>query len=33
MDAVKEDTAVVEVTEEDVDGRSKWTWKIGCGDS
>ena len=28
MDAVREDMAVVEVTEEDAEGRNKWRWKI-----
>ena len=32
MDAVKEDMAVVEVTEEDTEDRNKWRWKICCGD-
>ena len=31
-DVVKEDMAVVEVTEEDADDRTKWRWKICCGD-
>ena len=31
MGAVKEDMAVVEVTEEDTEVRIKWRWKI-CGD-
>ena len=28
MDAVREDMAVVEVTEEDAEDRTKWRWKI-----
>ena len=28
MDAVREDTAVVEVREEDAEGRTEWRWKI-----
>ena len=28
MDGVREDMAVVEVTEEDVDDRTKWGWKL-----
>ena len=32
MDAVKEDMAEVEVAEEDAEDRTKWRWKIGCGD-
>ena len=28
MDVVKEDVAVVEVTEEDAEDRTKWRWKI-----
>ena len=32
MDAVREDVAVVEVTEEDTEDRTKWRWKIRCGD-
>ena len=32
MDAVREDMAVVEVTEEDTDDMTKWRWKIPCGD-
>ena len=31
-DAVKEDMAEVEVTEEDTEDRSEWRWKICCGD-
>ena len=30
MDAVREDMAVVEVTEEDAEDRTKWRWKIRC---
>ena len=30
MDVVREDMAVVEVTEEDADDRNKWRWKINC---
>ena len=30
MDAVREDMAVVEVTE-DVEDSNKWRWKICCG--
>ena len=33
MDAVREDMAVVEVTEEDAEVRNKWRWKIRCGDA
>ena len=32
MDAVRDDKAVVEVTVEDADDRTKWRWKIRCGD-
>ena len=32
MDVVKEDMAEVEVTEEDIECRSNWRWKIRCGD-
>ena len=32
MDVVKEDMAVVEVTEEDTEDRNNWTWKIRCVD-
>ena len=32
MDVVKEDTAEVEVTEEDTEDRNNWRWKIRCGD-
>ena len=32
MDAVREEMAVVEVTEEDTEVRTKWRWKIRCGD-
>ena len=32
IDVVKEDMAEVEVTEEDTEDRSNWTWKIRCGD-
>ena len=32
MDAVREDMAVVEVTEENAEDRIKWRWKICCGD-
>ena len=32
MDAVKEDMAVAEVTEEDAEDRTEWRWKICCGD-
>ena len=31
MDAVREDMAEVEVTEEDTEDRTKWRWKIHCG--
>ena len=31
MDVAKEDMAEVEVTEEDVEDRSNWRWKICCG--
>ena len=29
---VKEDMAEVEVTEDDAEDRTKWRWKIRCGD-
>ena len=32
MDAVREDMAAVEVTEEDAEIRTKCQWKIRCGD-
>ena len=32
MDAVREEMAVVEVTEEDTEDNTKWRWKIRCGD-
>ena len=32
MDAVREDMAVVEVSEEDAEYMTKWRWKIRCGD-
>ena len=32
MDVVKEDTAEVEVTEEDTEVRNNWRRKIRCGD-
>ena len=32
MDVVKEDMAVVEVTEEDAEDGTKWRWKLSCGD-
>ena len=32
MDAVKEDMAEVEVTEEDTEDRNNWRWEIRCGD-
>ena len=32
MDAVREGMAVVEVTEEDAEYRTKWRWIIRCGD-
>ena len=31
MDAVREDMAVAEVTEEDAEDRTEWRWKIRCG--
>ena len=31
MDVVREDMAVVEVTEEDAEDRTKWRWKIPSG--
>ena len=31
MDAVREDMAVVEVTEKDTEDRTKWRWKIRRG--
>ena len=33
MDAVRENIAVVEVTEEDTEDRTKWRWKFLRGDS
>ena len=33
MDAVKEDMAEVEVTEEDTEDRNNWRWKIRYGDT
>ena len=32
MDAVKDDMAVVEVTEEDAEDRTEWRWELCCGD-
>ena len=32
VDAVREDMAVVELTEEDAEDRTKWRWKIRCRD-
>ncbi len=34
MDAVREDMAVPvpEITEQDANDRTKWRWKIRCGD-
>ena len=32
MDAMREGMSVVEVTEEDTEARTKWRWKIHCGD-
>ena len=32
MDAMNEDVAVVEVTEEDAEDRTEWRWKIRSGD-
>ena len=32
MDAAREDMAVVEVKEEDKENRTKWRWRIHCGD-
>ena len=32
MDVVREDMAEVEVTEEDAEDRTKWRWKIRCGE-
>ena len=32
MDAVKEDMAAAEVTEEDAEDRTEWRWKTHCGD-
>ena len=32
MDVVKDDTAEVEVTEEDTKGRNYWKRKLRCGD-
>ena len=31
MDAVREDMAVVEVTEEDTEDRTEWRWRVHCG--
>ena len=31
MDAAREDMAVVDVTEEDADDRTKWRCKLRCG--
>ena len=31
MDVVKEDMADIEVTEEDIEDRNNWRWKISCG--
>ena len=31
MDVVREDMAGVEVTEEDVEDRIEWKWKMCCG--
>ena len=30
-DAVRENMAVAEVTEEDAEDRNEWRWKIRCG--
>ena len=32
MNAVKEDMAEVELTEEDTENSNNWGWKIRCGD-
>ena len=32
MNAMREDMAVAEVTEEDAEDRNKWRWKMYCGD-
>ena len=32
MDAIREEMAVVEVTEEDAENRAELRWKIRCGD-
>ena len=32
MDAVKEEMAVAEVTEEDAEDKTEWRWKIRFGD-
>ena len=32
MDAVREDTTAVEVTEEDAEERAEWRRRIRCGD-
>lgn len=32
MDMVREDTKVVDVTEEDAEDRKRWTWMICFGD-
>ena len=32
LDVVREDMAVVEVTEEDAEDRNKWRWRIQCDD-
>ena len=33
MDVVKEDMAEVKVTEEDIEDRNNWKWKIRWGDT
>ena len=32
MDAMREDMAVVEVTDEDAEDRTEWRWEFRCGD-
>ena len=32
MDAMREDMAVIEVTDEDAEDITEWRWKIRCGD-
>ena len=32
MDAMRDDMAVIEVTDEDAEGITDWRWNIRCGD-